>query len=233
MLHYLSDNTFDQAYLVTGRNPNDFWQHVLQMGNKPVNWRNQLLFNVVDTLKQHEIPIIGASTPYDHYFSVHLKGLALTDTQPFKINKACDAAEQFYMPFEKQIAHYPDHVINQSLITSLFSEMTGHEKYVAFPEGPSNESLIDALPTYLAMIGDTEKRGQFQFLLDRICAENEDALEIFFFDDKPDNIATAHSLMSENARISSFHTLLVDRVIGYEAPEIEAFEASTSSLHRR
>jgi hypothetical protein len=41
LFDFLTEDSFDQVYLVTGRNPNDFWQHVLQMGAKPEGWRNQ------------------------------------------------------------------------------------------------------------------------------------------------------------------------------------------------
>jgi len=224
LLEYLSSNPFDKVYLVTGRNTNEFWQHVLKMGVKPVGWRDQLLFNVIDKLKHCGIPILGASTPYDHYLSKEPGGPQLDGSQTlmFKIDKAGDAAEQFYMPFEKEIASYSDELVTQSLLIDTFARMTGGNRFVAFPGGEANEALVDSLPMYLALTDDTEKRGQIQFLLERICAENEGALQIVFFDDKNENLVTAQSVMVDHVRVSSFNNVLVDRVMGYHVPDINS-----------
>ncbi len=125
------------------------------------------------------------------------------------------------MPFEKQIASYSDRFVTQALLVNIFAEMTGKSTYVAFPEGEPNEALIDALPMYLALTNDTEKRGQINFLLDRVCAENIGPLDIVFFDDKPENLATADQLMAERSRVISFRGVLVDKVKGYSVPEID------------
>ncbi|MCH9755813.1 MAG: hypothetical protein K0U37_01305 [Gammaproteobacteria bacterium] len=209
LIHFLASEAFSQVYLVTGRNTNDFWQHVLQMGEKPENWRKQLLSNIKLLLEQREINLAGISTPYDHY-------LRTEPSSQFNITQAGDAAEQFYLRFERIISDYRDELINCVLLTQEFNQITGGNRYVEFPGGEANQTLTNALPMYLAMTGDTEKRGQFQCLLERVTTETEDNLDVFYFDDKPENLDVAKALFESHDRISTFQTVLVDRVEGYQ-----------------
>ena len=214
LLSFLSENKFDQVYLVTGRNVNDLWQHVLQLGKSHQNWRSQLLCNVVETLKKHGIQVTGISTPYDHYLAAN------PGPKKFSITKSGDSAEQFYMAFEAKIGKLEDEAIKPPTLLKLFSIMTGGSHYQEDPFNPDSKSeLALALPTYLAMAGDTEKRGQFEFLLERVLMENEGDLEILFFDDKAENLVTGEQLFSAHQRISSYHLFEVDDVSDYTVPD--------------
>ena len=46
--------------------------------------------------------------------------------------------------------------------------------------------------------------------------ETEDNLDVFYFDDKPENLDVAKALFESHDRISTFQTVLVDRVEGYQ-----------------
>ncbi len=219
LLKFLADGEFDEVYLVTGRNANDLWQHVLQLGNKPEHWRDQLLCNIVDKLKQLKINVAGVSMPYDHYLA------AQPGKGKFIIKQAGDAAEQFYFSFEQEIEHLDDAKINRLVIANKFLERTGGYCYVEDPFEPvPNQELSLALPTYLAMIGDTEKKGQFEFLLQRIAANGVELadIDLYFFDDKVENISTAKTIFSKCPNLHSSHTILVDKIHGFEVPENKA-----------
>ena len=221
LINFLIEHEFDEVYLVTGRNTNDFWQHVLQRGNKPNNWRAQLLCNVVDNLRAREINVVGVSTPYDHY----LKKTASDFVQP-EIIKSGDSAEQIYMPFEQKISALNDSEITAQVLHRQFSALTGGDIY----ENGLGEksSLTDALPMYLAVIQDTEKKGQFGFLLERVEAENEGNLDVFFFDDKPENLDNAQALFATHKRITAYFAL-VDRIHNYTVPDKILVAASNDS----
>lgn len=213
LLRFLTENKFDQVYLVTGRNVNDLWQHVLQQGKKPEHWTKQLLCHVVEQLEQRGIPVTAISTPYDHYLAAN------PGPKIFSIEKAGDSALQFYLAFEKKIETLPLSSLTLSSLLSVFSKLTGGAQYVEDPFDPSSKvELALALPTYLAMTGDTEKRGQFEFLLERVLNENEGPLEVFFFDDKPENLATAQQLFKTNNKVMAYHTIEVDSVSQYTVP---------------
>jgi hypothetical protein len=211
------------VYLVTGRNANDLWQHVLQLGKKPDHWRDQLLCNIVEKLKQLKINVAGVSTPYDHYLAAQPGG------GKFIINRAGDVAEQFYFSFEREIEHLHDTNINSLVIANKFLEITGGYCYVEDPFEPiANQELSLALPTYLAMIGDTEKKGQFEFLLQRIVASGAQFadIDLYFFDDKVENISTAKTLFAACPYLHSSHTILVDKIHGFELQAAENESAS-------
>jgi hypothetical protein len=209
LIKFLQDAQFDQVYLVTGRNVNDFWQHVLQLGKKPQNWRQQLLFNVVDYLKSKNIRVAGVSTPYDHYLSRTQSAL-----EQHAVEQAGDAAEKLYMPFEREIAALKDEEITKDVLCARFSSLTGGVRY---PNGlGENEELTSALPTYLAMTGDTEKKGQFEFLLEHVKHKSDGPMEFFFFDDKPENLCQAQAVF--DAHQIAFRRIHVTKVAGYQIP---------------
>lgn len=227
LIRFLSEHQFDQVYLVTGRNVNDLWQHVLQLGRMSKNWTCQLLCNVVETLKGNGIQVAGISTPYDHYLATN------PGPKKFTIKKAGDSAEQFFLPFEKRVEALGVKAAKLSVLLDLFSTMTGGRQYVEDPFEPSSkQELTLALPTYLAMTGDTEKKGQFEFLLERVLKENDGPLQVVYFDDKSENLATAEKLFKTHKRILDYHLIEVDKVSGYNVPDIPQSPtmSSTSSL---
>ena len=232
LIHFIAKHHFDQVYLVTGRNTNDFWQHVLQSGknlqsgNNHSKWRKQLLYSVVKNLHDRGINVVGISTPYDHYLNQTTTGDSTSNL--IRVAKAGDAAELFYMPFERTIARLKDSELNANRLLNEFRNQTGGDIYNnGFGE---NTNLAEALPMYLAAIDDTEKKGQFTYLLKRVEAANKGNLEIFFFDDKPENLQTAKALFSQHERIS-VHCALVDKVKDYTLPEQVVAAVSSNRAH--
>ncbi|MDF1678827.1 MAG: hypothetical protein P1U32_09060 [Legionellaceae bacterium] len=203
LIEHLATAGFDAFYLVTGRNVNDFWQHVLQMGNKPHNWRLQLLGQIKTHLEQCHVNISAISMPYDHY-------LIKQNDEPFGIVQAGDSAESFYLAFERCISDYRDEAIDNQLLHKVFREMTLGDIYAESPYSDTKQSLADALPMYLAMTGDTDKEGQLGCLLERVARENDEPLEVIFFDDKPENLEAARRIFKNDTRISSYTAHLVD-----------------------
>ncbi len=203
LIEHLATAGFDAFYLVTGRNVNDFWQHVLQMGNKPHNWRFQLLGEIQKYLEQCHVNISAISMPYDHY-------LMKQSDEPFDIVQAGDSAAKFYLVFERYISNYRDEAIDNQLLHKIFREITLGDVYAESPGSAANQSLADALPMYLAMTGDTDKKGQLECLLERVAKENDGPFEITFFDDKPENLEAAQRVFEDDSRISSYTPHLVD-----------------------
>ena len=221
LIDFLVAQRFDKVYLVTGRNMNDFWQHVLQRGRPHTNWRHQTLQSVQDTLLAQGIPLVGVSLPYDHYFAqIQVTHSAL----PFRISKPGDSAQKFYLGFEQSIARLPDRAIHLEAITHQFSTQTGGSIYPD-PLGGTTDvcPLSDALPNYLAVHEDTEKKGQFRFLLQAVVNENPDEpIKAFFFDDKVENTRSFQEIAAEFPTITA-HTVLVDKVEGYKVPQTIAW----------
>lgn len=210
LIQFLVTYPFDEVYLVTGRNTNDFWQHVLQMGKKPNNWRQQLLYQVVENLKNRGINVVAVSTPYDHYLN------KTTSHWQQQIGQAGDAAEKIYIPFEREISALSDTQITAGVLNQRFNQKTGGEIYNDGLGGKT--SLTEALPMYLAATNDTEKKGQFEFLLKRIAAKNPQGnLNIYFFDDKEENLRSAQAVFADHPRITA-HCVHVDKVEGYTVP---------------
>lgn len=224
LIHYLNTHQFDEVYLVTGRNTNDFWQHVLHMGRIPPNWRDQLLCNVVRNLKDRGINVVGVSTPYDHY--IMEKAAEAAPELWSKISKSGDFAEQIYMPFEETISALSDSEVTLNTLHKKFGYLTKGDIY----DSPFGDkcSLTEALLSHLVMTEDTEKKGQFELLLQRVEAEHEGELEVFFFDDKPENLATAQALFGNHKRVTS-HVFLVPNVQNYMVPDDLITPASNDS----
>lgn len=212
LIKFLQEQQINEVYLVTGRNISDLWQHILQKGKiKNNDWKQQLLPNVVLKLQKESLAVMAVSTPYDHYLCQE-PGKSI-----FNVEKSGDAARLFYLSFEAEIGLHEYSEIDAELLCSVFDELTGGNCYAEMPDSSPNQLLRNALGMYLAITDDTEKKGQLNFLLNQIENTASEEVELFFFDDKPENIRSAEQIFNSakqqsRSHISSYHTFLVDKV---------------------
>lgn len=201
---------YDAVYLITGRNLNDTWQHVLQLGSPPPKWQNQLLFNIKEHLLQQGVKLKAVSTPYDHYLKQTDKA-----AYPHHIQVAGQACEAFYFDFEKRVANKAKP--QQTDLTRAFDAVNGAKLY---PDGLGETTKLDeAMPSYLAVQRDTEKKGQVEFLLqkfayDGFAAENT---QVHVFDDKAENLAKIQTVLQQNN--FQCQTFEVKAVETYQVPQ--------------
>lgn len=173
---------YDEVILITGRSPNDLWQHNLQQGRLPQDYQNQFIPVLLENLKvRRGVNVTSVSLPFDHY---------LATVDPVRKWQAGDSYQEFYGAFEHAVleeAHR--YSIIQESLTRLFLAKAPHK----YPDGLGGEdTLFMAMNTWLAVNGDTEKKGQFRFQLEALKARHPgDTLECHFWDDKPENLRSA------------------------------------------
>jgi len=189
---------YDAVYLITGRSVSDTWQHVLQRGNPSAQWKKQLLTNVQQYLIDQGVKVKSVSTPYDHYLSQ-----TQAENTPLKVQYSGEACAKFYFAFERAIAS-KSNITEAGLVTAFQAKAPGASYPTGFGE---NDTLANAMPSYLAIQGDTEKKGQVAFLCEKVAADGFalNNIHIDFFDDKPENLQSVkNTLESKNIACSTY-----------------------------
>lgn len=228
LIEFLKQSNFKDVYLVTGRNTNDLWQHVLQKGRFPNQWRRQLLHNICAHLVSEGIQVAGVSTPYDHYLHNTQEASSM-----FHVKQAGEFFKYFYGVVEKNIEQSCETMINANLLVEEGRKITGD---MLFPDGLGDleEDITYAMNTYLMVTNDCEKKGQLEFLFKQIEERNNDELNLFFFDDKIENLQVATSVFHNASRVKNFSGFEVQSVQNYCAPEIteSIFREETKKMER-
>jgi len=210
LIEFIANANFDAVYLVTGRNPGDLSRFVIK---NPLAWKQQLIPTLIEHLKTKNIAINGVSLPFDLY----LNQSEFKENPKLYAKSAGETYRLLYESFEKQALKF-------GFDSVKFAQTDAYRMM---------QPLTDEMQMWLAMNNDFEKKGQFGFLMQTVLKDysalKPEAFEVYFWDDKPENLQSAKTVFEQKGLLpSNIHTVLVESVSNYKPPS--ALEAKKEPL---